>query len=111
MAFIWANSKEPSSEKVSTPPASITLAFPRRMQSTALSTEDAAVAHAATCGLIGPEEDISNIFIHAAGVFMNDSCNISDSTVRSPVNRSRKLFLKAQPPPIPDPKEEPTSET
>merc|ERR1712225_16480 len=54
VAFMLANSYEPSSEKSSKPPANMTFALPDKMVSQAISTDCRAVAHAPTGILTGP---------------------------------------------------------
>lgn len=70
VAFMLANSYEPSSEKSSKPPEIMTLALPVRIVSTAISIDCSAVAHAPTGILIGPLDERRSRLTQPATVLM-----------------------------------------
>ena len=71
VAFMLANSNEPSSLKSSKPPAIMTFALPLKIVSQAISTDWRAVAHAPTGILIGPDDDSKSKLTQPATVLMN----------------------------------------
>jgi hypothetical protein len=71
VAFMLANSNDPSSEKSSNPPAIMTLALPVRIVSQAISVDWRAVAQAPTGILMGPLEERRSKLTHPATVLMN----------------------------------------
>src|SRR3569833_1566677 len=74
VAFILANSYEPSSPKSSKPPTRQTRALPSMMVSYPISTDSTAVAHAPTGVLIGPDDESSSMFTQALMVLMLVFC-------------------------------------
>mmetsp|Transcript_28463 Transcript_28463/g.81998 ORF Transcript_28463/g.81998 Transcript_28463/m.81998 type:complete len:213 (+) Transcript_28463:2139-2777(+) len=108
VAFMLANSKDPSSVKSSVPPVIMTCALPLRMVSTPSSTDRPAVAHAAAHGLTGPAELTSSMLSHAAGVLTKVSWRASPFTSFSS-HRSLKMSLRDAWPPMPLPRDVPTS--
>ncbi len=110
VAFMLANSYEPSSPKSSKPPTRQTRALPSMMVSTPMSTDSTAVAHAPTGVLMGPDDDSSSMLTHAAMVLMKDSCRMSFCSGLSR-KRSRCMPRSAVAPPMPEPMQLPSSDT
>lgn len=71
VAFMLANSNDPSSEKSSNPPAIMTLALPVRIVSQAISVDWRAVAQAPTGILMGPLDERRSKLTQPATVLMN----------------------------------------